>query len=68
MMEIDNVLLWLAMEFEKQTNFINEVERKRAINGVTQPGKYKKDERIIKMCPKAISRRNDRKNDKLLSG
>ncbi|KAF0303182.1 Kinesin-like protein KIF19 [Amphibalanus amphitrite] len=36
MMEIDNVLLWLAMEFEKQTNFINEVERKRAINGVTQ--------------------------------
>ena len=38
MMEIDNVLLWLAMEFEKQTNFINEVERKRTINGGPQPG------------------------------
>ncbi|XP_043199191.1 kinesin-like protein KIF19, partial [Amphibalanus amphitrite] len=43
MMEIDNVLLWLAMEFEKQTNFINEVERKRAINGVTQPDEDDED-------------------------
>ena len=35
-MEIDNVLLWLAMEFEKQTNLINELERVRAIHGSGQ--------------------------------
>ena len=29
--EIDNVLLWLAMEFEKQTALINEYEQERAI-------------------------------------
>ena len=29
--EIDNVLLWLAMEFEKQTALINEYEQERTI-------------------------------------
>ena len=38
MMEIDNVLLWLAMEFEKQTNLINELERLQAVRGGKQPG------------------------------
>ncbi|XP_037082432.1 kinesin-like protein KIF19 [Pollicipes pollicipes] len=31
MIEIDNVLLWLAMEFEKQTALINEYEQERAL-------------------------------------
>ena len=44
MMEIDNVLLWLAMEFEKQTNLINELERVRAIHGGRQPGEDRTDD------------------------
>ncbi|XP_037093604.1 kinesin-like protein KIF19 [Pollicipes pollicipes] len=38
LMEVDNVLLWLAMEFEKQTTLINELEQVRAIHGGKRSG------------------------------